>query len=73
MPKFDAPRGTPAPVIAKLEKEIAVVVSDEKMKARFVGVGVDPVFMTTAEFAKFVVDEAAKWGKVVKFVGMKPA
>jgi len=35
--------------------------------------GVEPVFMTTAEFAKFVVAEAEKWGKVVKFVGMKPA
>jgi tripartite-type tricarboxylate transporter receptor subunit TctC len=70
---FGAPRGTPAAVIAKLEKETEAVVSDEKMKARFVGMGVEPVFMTTAEFAKFVVDEAEKWGKVVKFVGMKPA
>lgn len=30
-------------------------------------------FMATAKFAKFIVDEAEKWGKVGKFVGIKPA
>jgi tripartite-type tricarboxylate transporter receptor subunit TctC len=27
--------------------------------------------MTPAEFGKFVADETEKWGKVVKFAGIK--
>jgi hypothetical protein len=27
--------------------------------------------MTVAEFRKFVADETEKWGKVVKFAGVK--
>ena len=68
-----APRSTPAAVIAKLDQEIAAVISDEKIKARFVNLGIDPMFMAAGEFAKFIVDEAEKWGKVVKFAGIKPA
>jgi tripartite-type tricarboxylate transporter receptor subunit TctC len=68
-----APRSTPAAIIAKLDQEIAAVISDEKIKARFVNLGIDPMFMAAAEFAKFIVDEAEKWGKVVKFAGIKPA
>jgi tripartite-type tricarboxylate transporter receptor subunit TctC len=70
---FGAPSGTPAAVIEKLDREIEAVLSDEKMKARFVDLGIEPMFMAAAEFAKFVVDEAEKWGKVVKFAGIKPA
>src|SRR5262249_6227451 len=40
-----APRSTPAAVIATLDKEIAAVISDENIKARFAGVGIDPMFM----------------------------
>jgi hypothetical protein len=28
--------------------------------------------MTPAEFGKLVLDETEKWGKVVKFAGIKP-
>jgi tripartite-type tricarboxylate transporter receptor subunit TctC len=70
---FGVPKSTPAAIIAKLDKETEAVISDEKMKARFVGMGVEPMFMGATEFAKFIGDEAEKWGKVVKFVGMKPA
>ena len=68
-----APKNTPASVIAKLDKESEAVISDEKMKVRFISLGIDPMFMAAAEFGKFIVDEAEKWGKVVKFAGIKPA
>ncbi|MBV9429388.1 MAG: tripartite tricarboxylate transporter substrate binding protein [Bradyrhizobiaceae bacterium] len=70
---FGAPRSTPAAIVEKLKNEIEVVVSDEKMRARFIGMGIEPMFMPTDEFAKFLVDEAQKWEKIVKFAGMKPA
>jgi hypothetical protein len=28
--------------------------------------------MSPAEFGKFIVEETEKWGKVVKFAGLKP-
>jgi tripartite-type tricarboxylate transporter receptor subunit TctC len=28
--------------------------------------------MSPAEFAKFITDETDKWGKVVKYAGLKP-
>ena len=67
-----APKNTPAAVIAKLDQEIEAAISDEKIKARFVNLGIDPMFMAAAEFGKFIVAEAEKWGKVVKFAGIKP-
>src|SRR5262249_25143416 len=81
LPGFDAsswygvgaPRSTPTAIIAKLDQEIEAVISDEKMKSRFVNLGIDPMFMAAAAFAGFVADEAEKWGKVVKFAGIKPA
>jgi tripartite-type tricarboxylate transporter receptor subunit TctC len=67
-----APRGTPAAVIAKLDQGIEAVLADEQMKARLVGMSIDPMFMPADAFARFIVDEAEKWGKVVKFAGIKP-
>jgi len=34
--------------------------------------GAEPLSMTSAEFAQFIVEETEKWGKVVKFAGIKP-
>jgi tripartite-type tricarboxylate transporter receptor subunit TctC len=70
---FGAPSGTPPAIIAKLDREIEAVLSDDKMKTRFAGMGIEPMFMAAAAFAKFIVEEADKWGKVVKFAGIKPA
>jgi len=67
-----APRNTPAAVIATLDKQIEAVISDENMKARFVNLGIDPMFMAAAGFAAFIAEEADKWMKVVNFAGIKP-
>jgi hypothetical protein len=34
--------------------------------------GAEPMPMTSAAFGKFMSDEADKWGKVIKFAGIKP-
>jgi tripartite-type tricarboxylate transporter receptor subunit TctC len=67
-----APRGTPTAIIERLNKEIAAVVTEPKMKERLVGLGVEPMSMTPAEFASFIANETGKWAKVVKFAGMRP-
>ena len=33
--------------------------------------GVEPMPLTSAEFAKFIADETDKWAKVIKSTGIK--
>jgi tripartite-type tricarboxylate transporter receptor subunit TctC len=67
-----APKGTPADVINKLNKEINAGLADPKMKAQFAALGDVPMPMTSVEFGKFVVDETEKWGKVIRAASIKP-
>jgi tripartite-type tricarboxylate transporter receptor subunit TctC len=61
-----APKDTPAEVIDKLNKEINAVAADPLIKARFAGLGVDPMSMTSSAFGKFIADETEKWGNVIR-------
>jgi tripartite-type tricarboxylate transporter receptor subunit TctC len=67
-----APKGTPAEIIDKLNQEINAGLADPKIKSRFAELGLSPLPRSTADFGKLVVDEAEKWGKVVKFANIKP-
>jgi tripartite-type tricarboxylate transporter receptor subunit TctC len=66
-----APAGTPAPIIAKLHKEITAVLESDEAKAQFDKDGAVIVPMTTPEFAKFWESELEKWGRVVKEAKIK--
>jgi tripartite-type tricarboxylate transporter receptor subunit TctC len=66
-----APRGTPAAIIEKLNKEISAIVRDPAMKTRFITLGVEPLSMTPAEFGKRIADDTEKWAKVIKFANIK--
>jgi len=67
-----APNRTSTEIIEKLNKEINAVVADPKMQTSLAGIGVTPMSTPPAEFGKFIADETAKWGKVVKFAGINP-
>ena len=79
VPGFDAgiwhgigvPKGTPPEIIAKLNKEINVVLDDPKTKAQFAKVGGTAIGGSSAAFGKFVTSEIAKWGKVIKTAHIK--
>jgi tripartite-type tricarboxylate transporter receptor subunit TctC len=66
-----APRNTPADIIARLNIEVAMGLADPGLRARLVGLGLEPRSMTPAGFAQFIVDDAEKWAKLVKFAGIK--
>ena len=66
-----APRGTPAEVIEKLNHEINAALADPEMKARFADLGGIAIVGSPADFGKLIADEIEKWGKVVKFAGVK--
>jgi tripartite-type tricarboxylate transporter receptor subunit TctC len=66
-----APKSTPAEIVDKLNEEINAGITDPKIKARLADLGSTPVVGSPAEFGKFIVEETEKWGKVVKFAGIK--
>ena len=67
-----APKGTPAEIIDKLNKEINAGLVDPKVKARLANMGSTALPGSPADFGKLIAEETEKWGKVVKFSGAKP-
>jgi tripartite-type tricarboxylate transporter receptor subunit TctC len=70
---FGAPRKTPGPIIATLNKTINEAVADPAIKARLLDLGglVMPP-NSPADFGKFIVTDTEKWIKVMKFANLKP-
>jgi tripartite-type tricarboxylate transporter receptor subunit TctC len=66
-----APKGTPAEIVDKLNKEINAALINAGMKARFAEIGGAALAGSPAEFGRFIADETEKWGKVVTFAGIK--
>jgi tripartite-type tricarboxylate transporter receptor subunit TctC len=66
-----APRNVPAEIVDKLNKEINAALADPKMKGRLADLGGTPLLGSPADFGKLIAEETDKWGKVVKFAGVK--
>jgi len=66
-----APKNTPADIIGTLNKEVNAGLADPKIKARLAELGATALPGSPADFGKLIADETEKWGKVVKFVGVK--
>jgi tripartite-type tricarboxylate transporter receptor subunit TctC len=67
-----APKGTPAEIIDKLNKESNAALSDPKIKARFAELSGTVLRGAPADFGKLIADETEKWGKVVRAANIKP-
>ena len=59
-----APKGTPAPVLARLQKEIATAMATPDMKAFAEGMGADPRQVGSEVFGRMLKDSTEAWGKV---------
>jgi tripartite-type tricarboxylate transporter receptor subunit TctC len=64
-----APAGTPREVVQRLNAEIARAMAAPEMKERFLSFGTDAATSTPEELGRFLADEVAKIGKIVKEVG----
>ena len=67
-----APRNTPSEITDWLHKEINAGLADSRIRSRLTDLGVTVLAGSTAQFGKLIADETEKWGKVVKFAGLKP-
>jgi tripartite-type tricarboxylate transporter receptor subunit TctC len=69
---FGVPNNTPAEIVDKLNKEINAALADAKIEARLADLGGTVLPGSPADFGKLIADETEKWGKVIKFAGIKP-
>ena len=66
-----APKGTPAEVVERLNREVNAVLTEPAVISRMAELGSDIFTGSPADFGKLVADDTAKWAKVVKFAGLK--
>ena len=66
-----APKGTPQPIIEKLNAEITKVVQKPEVKAMWAKQGAEPMMMTPAEFTAYLEKDIKKWAEIVKISGAK--
>jgi tripartite-type tricarboxylate transporter receptor subunit TctC len=67
-----APKGTPAEIVDRLNREINAGLADPKMKVRFAELGGVAIAGSPADFAKLLADETEKWGRVIRAANIKP-
>lgn len=61
-----APANTPAAIVKRIADEIAAIVRQDDVRARLEAMGTIPVGNSPAELEKFIAEETAKWGKVIR-------
>jgi len=66
---FFAPRGTPQPIIDRLNKEINTILADPGIKARLESAGAIVRPMSVPEVKQFVQDESQKYLRVIQETG----
>jgi tripartite-type tricarboxylate transporter receptor subunit TctC len=67
-----APRGTPRPVVEKLNGLMRDLVADPAAAKRLTDIHIDPMSMDADAFAAFVKSESAKWEQIIREAGVKP-
>jgi tripartite-type tricarboxylate transporter receptor subunit TctC len=66
-----APKGTPGDIIETLNTHFGAALTDPAIKSKLVDLGFVPTPMSPAAWGKFVADESEKWGRVIKFAGVR--
>jgi tripartite-type tricarboxylate transporter receptor subunit TctC len=67
-----APAGTPAEIIARLNRAIAAALKDPAMQERARTLGAIPMPFTPAEFGRYIRAEYEKWLPIVAQTGARP-
>ena len=66
-----APKGTPAEIVGLLNKELNAGLADAKIKSRIEELGGTVLGASPAEFGTIIAEATEKWGRVIKFAGIK--
>jgi tripartite-type tricarboxylate transporter receptor subunit TctC len=66
-----APKGTPAGIVDKLNRETNAGLADPGMRARMAELGGVTLAGSPGDFAKLIADETAKWAEVIRTASIK--
>ena len=66
-----APAGTPAPIVNKLNAEVAKIMNTAETNKAMFEAGVEVSLSTPEALTQLMTSEMSKWGKVVKEAGIK--
>jgi len=66
-----APRGTPKAIVAKLNRDINILIADPAFNKRLTDFGVEPMGGSALDFERYLAAEIKKWGDVVRVSGAK--
>lgn len=61
-----APKGTPSDIVAKVNSAATDILREPDVQARFAKLGVQPAPMDIPATAKFIDEERARWGNLIK-------
>lgn len=64
------PKGTPAPIVSRLNNEVRAAIADPQVRARFQQQGAEPIYLTTDQAAKFISDEIKKYRGIITTAGI---
>ena len=65
------PARPPPAIVVTLNKTINAILREPDVVERFAGLGAAPLGNSSAAFGRYIGEEIAKWGKVIKAVGMR--
>ena len=64
-----APKGTPAPIVLRLQHEVVAVLGEDEVKTYMAKAGIEIVGSSSAEFDRFFRAERDLWAKVIRDTG----
>lgn len=67
-----APKGTPQPIIDKMQAEVKKALSSADLLKRFADQGAEAGGIPAADFQKMVRSETQRWGQLIKAAGVQP-
>ena len=66
-----APAGTPAAVVERIQRDVAMVAADPEVSAKLQGFGIVATSSTPSQFDRYYRSELDRWSKVFKDSGIK--
>ena len=66
-----APKGTPKPVVDKLNAEIAKITGNAEVRKAWTAQGTTAMTMGVDEFTRYMAEDITKWERIVKISGAK--
>lgn len=66
-----APRGTPAPIVERLNREIVGAMSTTEVRERFIALGTEPVGSSIAQLRDQIAREVPRWEQLLTELGLR--